>query len=133
MNVEGNGLEKDWIHQGVVVRTPHELPEVGPLEGVYILCVSHRSASEREVGCLKYGRLLHQREGNIVGCAQAGIVSSRGVEGYCAMGLGQNPMLVQSGGNRIYGDDEGDDRSGYAGWCETRGERVLPYHGTRIR
>src|SRR5258708_2011555 len=133
MNVEGNRLEQDWIHQGVVVRTSHELPEGGSLEGVNILRVSHRSAPEREVGCLKYGRLLHQREGNIVGRAQAGIVSSGGVEGYCAMGLGQNPMFVQSGGNRIYGDDEGDDRSGYAGWCETRGEWVLPDHGARIR
>src|SRR5712671_3556683 len=133
MNVDGNGLEQDRIHQGVVVSTSHELPEGGSLEGVNILRVSHRSASEREVGCLKYGRLLHQREGNIVGCAQAGIVSSRGVEGYCAMGLGQNPMFVQSGGNRIYGDDERNDRSGYGGWCEIRGERVLPNHGTRIR
>src|SRR5258708_36668852 len=69
--------------------------------------------------------------GTLLGALRQALSAAVGQRLLCH-GSGQNPVLVPSGGNRIYGDDERDDRGGYGGCCETRGERVLSYHGTRI-
>src|SRR5207247_5960766 len=111
----------------IVIRTLQS--EAAPLQSVYILRRAHGRWTETKVCGVEYRRLHSEGDGDVIGGAEAGVVSHCGIERRESLDPGENSSLADFEGDGFRSNDQGNDWSVYCGGSKwSRGKWILSHH-----